>query len=86
MTTTSPRWAPTLGCTVRFRSTTEHEDELPEGTWKLISRNDRGPQNWWAMAYSDDARAWARSHPGVVLSGCVDAHGPDLLPVNGVRI
>lgn len=84
--TTTDRWAPRLGATVRFRETHEHEDDLPSGTWKLISRNDRGPAHWWAMAISTDARAWVLAHPGVTLSGCVDADGRDLLPVNGIRI
>lgn len=61
------------------------EPEPPSGTWKLISRNDRGPQHWWAMALDADAKGWATSHPGVVLSGCVDADGSQLTPVNGVR-
>lgn len=87
MTTTS-RWAPALGALVRFRERDNRppdEAPPPPGTWKLISRNDRGPQHWWAMAINDDARAWAAAHPGDVLSGCIDADGSHLTPVNGVR-
>ena len=85
----SSRWAPRLGAIVRFRvdedRTREDRPLPPPGNWKLISRNDRGLQNWWAMAIDADARAWAAAHPGDVISGCVDAAGNDLTPVNGVR-
>jgi len=88
MTTTS-RWAPTLGANVRFKTPADRapdEEPLPSGIWKLISRNDRGPQHWWALASDNDARAWAAVHPGVVVSGCIDADGQLLTPVNGIRI
>jgi len=84
--TTTSRWAPTLGATVRFRATVEHEDDLPPGRWKLISRNDRGPQHWWAMAADDEARSWIQFHRSLVISGCVDADGHQLVPANGIRI
>lgn len=87
MTTTS-RWAPTLGATVRFRYRPDgpaDEAPPPDGKWKLISRNDRGPQHWWAMPADDDARAWLSVNHGLVISGCIDADGSDLVSSNGVR-
>jgi hypothetical protein len=58
----------------------------PAGKWKIIDRNDRGPQHWWVLAADDDARAWAGAHPREVISSCVDAHARDLTPVNRVRL
>jgi hypothetical protein len=85
----STRWSPELGAVVRFRpheGPTEADRPLPPGKWKLISRNDRGPLNWWALGLDDDARAWAAAHPGDIISGCIDALGTDLTPINGIRI
>lgn len=84
----SERWAPKLGAVVRFRTRPERpadEASPPLGNWKLISRNDRGPTHWWALAIDGDARAWAAANPSHILSGCIDAPGEELTPVNGVR-
>lgn len=87
---TTTRWTPTLGASVRFRPLSDISPAdaapPPAGIWKLISHNDRGPQNWWALAVDPDARAWAAAHPGDVISGCLDARGQDLTPVSGIRI
>jgi len=82
----SSRWAPRIGAVVRFQDDGSNSDRpLPPGNWKLISHNDRGLQNWWALAVDHDARAWAAAHPGDVISGCVDARSVDLQPIHGIR-
>lgn len=89
MATYDGRWRPTPGAVVRFTPNHDRPDDEPApppGTWKIIDRNDRGPQHWWVLALDDTARAWAEAHPGLVISRCVDAHGRDLSPVNRVRL
>jgi len=83
----SSRWAPRIGATVRFKTDvpSNGDQPLPPGNWKLISHNDRGLQNWWALAVDPDSRAWAAAHPGEVMSGCIDARSIDLCPINGIR-
>jgi len=82
----STRWTPRIGDVVRFRDDRDLDDRpLPPGNWKLISHNDRGLQNWWALAVDPDSRGWAASHPGDVISGCVDARSIDLTPTHGIR-
>ncbi len=82
------RWRPRAGSIVRFADRDDRpadEPAPPPGTWKIIDRNDRGPQHWWVLALDDTAREWAAAHPGEVISRCVDAHGASLAPVHRVR-